>query len=111
MDQVERGLPSHQHERPALLQAHVGGTGDQVTSGPAGDGAEGSHRTGNDRHPERAERTRGDGGAKVLDVVDDIGQGLEVADIHIELARDAESGATGDDQMGLDPINLLQREE
>src|SRR3990172_4089696 len=91
MERVERRVARHQHERPPLLERHVGRALHERARRPRRDGGERPHLAGADHHArtpgrarrrrsaavgvvvgrdERVERLRADGRAKALHVLD-----------------------------------------
>jgi hypothetical protein len=83
--EVERGFAGDQHQAAALLEHHVGRARDQVVRQAVGDTGQGFHRAGRHHHAGTAERAAGDGRADVPDVVDDVGERLDVAAAQVEL--------------------------
>ena len=92
VDQAERGLAWHEHERPALLQRDAGGAREQVVLQPVGDRGERPHGAGRHDHPHREERSRRDRGREVAGLVDDVGQRLDVGDLEVGLQLDRAVG-------------------
>ena len=75
---VQRRLAHEGEERPALLERHVPGPGDQGVGVAARERGERLDRAGRDDHAGRAERAAGDRGADVAVVVDEVGQRLDL---------------------------------
>ena len=69
VDQAERGLAWHEHERPALLQRDAGGAREQVVLQPVGDRGECPHGARCHDHPHGEERSRRDRGREVVGLV------------------------------------------
>ena len=76
---VQRRLPHEREQRPALLERHVPGPGDQGVGVAARERGERLDRAGRDDHPGGPERAAGDRGPDVAVVVDDVGERLDLA--------------------------------
>jgi hypothetical protein len=65
MNAIEGRFADTEHQRPTLLERHVGGAGDERVGKAVGDGCQGTHRAGQDDHAVRWVATGGDGSANI----------------------------------------------
>lgn len=77
VDIAQRCLARHQHQRPALLQRHIGGARDQIVAEPYAHSSQCLHATGHYDHAVVQEGSAGNWGGHVARRVNSGGEGMD----------------------------------
>src|SRR3990172_8402639 len=108
MAEVKRRLSNYQDELFPLFEDNVGRAHQKVAAQGVGDSSHGLHRTRGDHHSRGAKGAAGNARADVVDVVDDVRQCFDVLDRIGRLDPNGHLARLGQDQMGLDIVELGQ---
>ena len=100
--QVQRRLAHHQHQRPALLQRHVGGAGQQGRGHAGGDLAHGPHRAGGDDHAQGRNEPEAIEAPTSASLWTTSARPVRSSADEIRLLRQGQQGGAGDDQVAFD---------
>ncbi len=98
-DRIDRGLPRHEDEPPALLEVHMGGPSDEGVREPYREPGDLVHRARDDRHAGRRNRPARDGGGEVGVGVDPVGAGPELLGGHASLFPKDSAAAGAHDEV------------
>ena len=102
MRPVKRRFSDHEHQTPALLERHVGGSGQEIAGHAGRDLGERLHRARGDHHAERAKGPGGRPGADIADRIGLISQSANVGRLQIGLIGQRHFGWLAHDQMACD---------
>lgn len=111
VDQAERRLAGGEDEPAPLLQADVGGPGQQVVAVAVGDRREGLHRARHDGHAHGRAGARGDVRGDVAAPVGHVAQGRDVGGAQAGLQLDGAVRGPGHHQVGLHRAEGAERGE
>jgi hypothetical protein len=108
MSQVQRRFPHAKHQRTTLFQHHIRCTRHQRVGIAVYNAGKGFNRTGQNNHAGRFKRARRDAGGDIAGIVDNVRQGLNVAQREIGFKREGLTRRLAHHQMGFYACNVTQ---